>query len=455
MNSKIYFIIEIVLIISSLLTSFALAFSPNYVKTVIDIELVLYLLIIFFNFRKVKAFNMYQVWIVSYIFIIWSEMCIIANNREFDVSYITPFIRFSVANACLLLGYLFYKGNTKISFRSDINVFDKKGWFAVVLLFLAAFFIYEKNRIAMINYYEGRSLSSAQGATSLLKSLTDALGLLLPALIAYYIKYIRKWPVIVSVAIVFPIFLLQLFLSTRYKFLFSVLPFLVITDIFNVKYKGKKNFVLLAVCFLLFILLSSYIKNNRAAGFENVEESFFALDNDVSETDKFTVKFAAQMSPEGVVRMARYADKYFSDHDLHQGKETAFIFYFWIPRSVWPDKPVLLDYWLIREFNPYVSDSFSSASGFIGELRADFGWGCLFFIFLFGMLLRRLDSYCNAVFSEKKGSFEIVLAAILFPWIFFFVRSPITSTMALSMELIIYYILSKVFVKGTSSITKY
>ena len=167
------------------------------------------------------------------------------------------------------------------------------------------------------------------------------------------------------------------------------------------------------------------------------EEAFFS-DNYV-ESERLIVRLASNMSPEGVVRMARLADRYFADHSLHYGRETGFVLYFWVRRRFFPEKPTMLDYWLIREYNPLVSEKYTTASGFLGELRADFGWFSLLFVFLFGMLMRRLDDFSSAVFSAGNSSFDMVLASLLYPWVFFFVRSPVTSTISLLWELVLFY----------------
>jgi hypothetical protein len=60
-------------------------------------------------------------------------------------------------------------------------------------------------------------------------------------------------------------------------------------------------------------------------------------------------------------------------------------------------------------------------------------------VFLFGMLMRRLDDFSSAVFAAGNRSFDMVLASLLYPWVFFFVRSPVTSTISLLWELVLFY----------------
>lgn len=434
LQERTFFTLEVILIVLSAVVSFGMTFIPAHAYVLTDIELVLYVLILGLNFVRVKAFNLYQVWVASYIFIIWSEMCILTNRGALSYSYIVPVIRYSLANALVLLGYLFYH-------RKHVVVQQRKTvsgtrWFALVIALLSLYFIYKRLPAVIGTFTGGRILSDTKGSGSLMKSLLTALGLLLPALIAYYLKILRKKSTLYCCFWVAPIFVVQLLLSTRYKFLFSVVPFLIITDIVNIRYKGKKHLLLLLLVVLAMMMASTFVKNNRDFGFVEADQSFFSADTD---SERMTVKLASQMSPEGVVRMARLADRYFADHNLHWGKETGFLLYFWVPRGLWPDKPTMLDYWLIREYNPLVSDQYTTASGFLGELRADFGWFSLLFVFLFGMLMRRLDDFSSAVFSAGNRSFDMVLASLLYPWVFFFVRSPVTSTISLLWELVLFY----------------
>ena len=443
MNDKrVLFYAEIMLILLSMFAALVIAVVPQSSQVVIDVCLFVYLAIIYVNFRREKTFNIYQVWIVGFIFIVWSEMCIICDGHNNTSSYVVPFCRFILANACVLLGYNIKQ---KSPTPTIYTISKDKGWFPLLIAVLSAYFIYQKMPSIMNVYNEGRGtiLSNANGSGTLMGALGGALGLLMPAMIAYYIRRVKKKPVALALVLSLPITILQLFGGTRFRFLFSVLPIMIILGLFNIKRGEKNKIALLVMAMIAMILLTNFVKENRASGFADAEMSFFD-ENERYESKRATVWLARHFSPEGVVRMARRADVYFSENSLHYGKETSFILYFWVPRSIWKDKPTQLDYWLIREFEN-VADEFSTASGFIGELRADFGWGCLFFIFLFGMLLKKIDLYSAAVLSKENDAFNVVLVSVLYPWAFFFVRSPITSTMSLLWQLAIFFAFKYMF----------
>ena len=436
---------EIVTILIVAVTSFLILTEIVPSSIVFDIQLVLYLTILILNYIRINTFNLYQIWIVGYIFIVWAEMRI-TSSWSLGTRYTIPYVRYTLANCSVLLGYHTYQYKNSLV-QNKVRIIPKTNWvFAFVLIVLYVLYIFQSASSAVANFQYGRHLSSAKGGTTLTSVLISALGTILPAIIAYHVKNVKKKKAIVSFIYSLPIFVIVLLQSTRYKFLFSVLPYLIIIDVFNLgKIDRKKNvFLLISIFFLVGI--SSFIKTNRNVAFIEIENPSLFKPENTKVSDPFTLKLAKNMSSEGVVRMAYIADEYFSEHHLHWGKEMSFIFYFWVPRAIWPNKPTQLDYWLIREYSSgTVSDAFSSASGFIGEARADFGWGCLFFTFLLGMLFKRIDSYKEIIWTLYRHSFNTILIAILLPWVFFFVRSPLTSTMSLFWELIVYYLFVRLF----------
>lgn len=447
MKKQLLFILELFFLF---LTGFSslLFFIPTITKIIVDVQLVFYIIILFLNYKRNNAFNLYQIWIAAYVFMVWSEMEIIAVN-SFSDNYIIPFVRFTLANFSFLLGYHFYK-NKDFNINRIQQVSTGNGMFLFVLILLYVYFIVTKFVAAQNIFYNGRSYGSgsAIGNGTLLGSLTSALGLLLPAIIGYYITVVKRKSILISVLLSLPIFIILLLTTSRYKFLFSVLPFLIVTGIFDLNSPSFKKNLLLFLSMLLIIALTGYLKKHRNIAFVEFEASELFVSQSKGQ-DVFE-NLAYQMSPETVVYMASVADDYFSTHDLHYGKETGFLFIFWVPRGWWPDKPTMLDNWLIREYEN-VGEGFSSASGFIGELRADFGWFCLLFMFLFGLLIHRFDDYTRFVLNTKPSSYNLVLIAILYPWVFFAVRSPITATMSLLWELLVWRVLLITFTKVKNS----
>lgn len=445
-DKKLLLSLEVLFIIGIGLSSSMLLINPNVSKIVVRIQFVLYCFILITNYYRQQSFNLYQVWIVGYIFMVWSEMEILSVSSD-TLRYTIPFVRFSLANMCVMVGYVLAGRQKNSHFRYYILSGGNK---LFVLLVSALYLYYVLTHISSLVsvFFNGRSYGegSSLGTGSLLSTLTGSLAFFLPAVMGYYFRFYLKKSAFRSFVISLPIFLILLFTTSRYKFLFSIFPYLIVTGIFDIReIRLKKNILLLLVAILL-ISVTGFLKQNRRVALAEVEASElfgYGARGGIDVLDKI----AHRLSPEGVIEMASIADDYFQNHSLRHGRETGFIFIFWIPRRIWPDKPTMLDHWLIREFSN-VDEGYSSASGFIGELRADFGWGCLLFMLLFGFFLRNCDNYAGIIAHDAPGSFNIVLISLLFPWVFFFVRSPITSTMSLIWELLLWRLVIAIFAKS-------
>lgn len=414
--------------------------SPIFV---VDFHFYLLLLLIAIDFYQNRKLNLFQVWNCGFIFIILSEMLVLSSEADNIKSYVPSFAYLLLANSLLLLGYLLYK--PKVRNRKSNKILVHKNLFFPFLIvcyitYFGSAFLTILNTILL-----GRQQASTLGSSSFFGVFSTALGLLMPAIIAYYYRYIKQKKQWIGIIMVLPIFGAQLILSTRFHLLFSIIPFLIITGLIDLeKFSLKKN-VILVTFLLFFVSLTSFIKEYRYVSLADISSMEFE-EKEEKDDNRLSVKLARQMSAEGVVDMTKLANKYFENHSLLWGKEVSFILYFWVPRSIWVNKPTPIDHWLIRKYYK-VPDSYSTASGFTGELRADFGMLSLFFVFLGGFLLKKGDTYISNLFKDGTHSFSIVLAAILFPYVFFLVRSPLTATQSLIFELLIYKIFSYVFVK--------
>ena len=142
-------------------------------------------------------------------------------------------------------------------------------------------------------------------------------------------------------------------------------------------------------------------------------------------------------SNEGVVDMTSLMFDYFDNNDYLYGKSSLFITYFWVPRQLWPTKPTMIGHWLVRETRSGFGNAHSASFGFTGFLYTDFGMFSLIFIFFIGRALKYAENYKNIVLKNK--SYSMIIGAMLYPYIFFFVRSPITATMNFIGILFMYY----------------
>ena len=106
----------------------------------------------------------------------------------------------------------------------------------------------------------------------------------------------------------------------------------------------------------------------------------------------------------------------------------------------------MLGHWLIREYRTGFSEGHSSSFGFTGELFADFGYLSLIVVFLLGMALKWADQFRAYQLSQPQ-SYQKILVGMMFSYVFFFVRSPITATTTFLGILLVYYLIRKLLFK--------
>ena len=151
------------------------------------------------------------------------------------------------------------------------------------------------------------------------------------------------------------------------------------------------------------------------------------LINSYSEYRNFPAYVTSYFSSEGIIDMTSLVFNHLNLNDYTYGASTSFILYFWVPRTIWPNKPTMLGNWLIRKYRGGFSDAHSASFGFTGDLLLDFGpYLSQFILFFIGRLLVKAENYKNLSFSS--GNFSIVMGAMFYPYVFFFVRSPITAS---------------------------
>lgn len=410
----------------------------NY-TLVVNIHLLLYAFLVVIDFISTKRFSLFQIWVFSFVFIILSEMIILSYEEPLISPYIPAFSYLIVANDCLLLSYILFTPSSNHQNSSRYIIINPKTLFILIVVLEFLFVFY--NLAALLNSILGgksRDLSNmgdSMGNFNALMTFVDGVGILIPALIAYYYKYCTKKSIWNGVLLLIPLFLIHFVIGTRYRLLFAVIPFFVVMGIISLGRSNLKRNLLAIVVVAVLGTMSIVIKELRATAMVSVLTSGeFSIESSSQDASVF-YKIAEKMSPEGVVYMTKVSDEYFKEHNHHYGIESGYILYFWIPRVIWPNKPTQLDHWLIREVEN-VPDAHSSASGFTGELKADFGIFSLFFVFLMGLCLKKTDDYVHRVFSNEEQNYSMILASAVVPYVFFFVRSPLTSSYSFIFEVV-------------------
>ncbi|MGB5981057.1 MAG: hypothetical protein WBG46_02830 [Nonlabens sp.] len=380
--------------------------------------------------RKIELIH---VWNAAFVFIILSEVFTKKFGNGFiDIEVLQYFI---FANNIIFIGYVIQSTKT-ISFKDYVIRSSK--FVPIAFLACEVIFIYFKIESALLVFSSGR-VSEDMGESFVLDSLVSPLGFVLPAVIVYYFSIVLKKPILQSLLWAFPIFLIQFLIGTRFPLLFSVLGFILVASIkFSTTKFNLKKVIIIISSLILLLVVAEFMKTFRLRGLNNSEVVF---QEDIHESETVHEWVLNYGSPEGVLVMNTLLFEHFEHRPHLYGSNIGFLLYFWIPRSLWSDKPTLLGNWFVRIYQSGFSEDHSVSFGFAGELYADFGYYSLLLVFFIGRLLKNANSFLISAMNSK--GFQLVLGAMLLPYSFFFVRSPITATMNFLGVLFFYYLFKR------------
>lgn len=313
--------------------------------------------------------------------------------------------------------------NINMAVNNRYIYINHKIGFSVILIFLILYIILIFP-IASKSFMVGKSSESLFSSNPIIAFIQRGLPYVLPPFFAFYFKNIvsSKKAFLKSFLFSLPIFLLLIGLGGRHYLLFSFLSYFFIL-------KGFKIDKITLIAFVLFITISSIIKQYRHSGFEGYirGEQTYSDIKATSSPNNITEKIASYGANEGIVNGFVNMYAYVNDkgNGFSYGTESLSFLYFWIPRSVWEDKPTQIGYWLLRTYRSDAAEGHSIDFGYFGIFYMDFGFYITLFIcFLLGLLMKRLDGLLMKTQLEKNNIFNVLLV-FSFPAIFYFMRSPL------------------------------
>lgn len=433
--------IKYIILLLNLFLSVLLLFQDS-VFVIGEFHLYGLLIIMIFNYFEQRTITLLQVWLLAFVFIIVSESILIE-----PVARTIEAVRFLFfANNLIVFGYYlsFLKFNTKRTTLSS-SIKPSKLFIYIIILFLLFYIVYRGPRAIMQFSYGRKGAAGLNDSIFILGSFTSALAYLLPSVIAYYFKVVKNVKSILPPLMVsMPIFIILFIGGTRFPLLFSFGGFLIVSQ---TNYSGNIRINLKVILLALLLVGSATIMRDlRNKGIKHL----FANQNvqlfEENQSLRFSEQIASKMSSEGIIDMTELMMNHFDNNPHMNGKSSAFITYFWIPRAIWPNKPTMLGNWLIRKYRSGFGESHSSSFGFTGDLYADFGYFSLVVVFFIGMILRWADGF-RQFYLSSGDSFKQILAAMLYSYVFFFVRSPQTSTFTFLSILLLYGVFRKLLFK--------
>jgi hypothetical protein len=408
---------------------------------------------VFWSIAKSKSIRLIDVWNVSFIFVIVSEALMKnAGDQEFLIA--TQFLM--TANNLVNIGYLSAFKKSRLDAGGLMSPPPRRrmryqSLTLFVLLSCIVGYALANYQAALLAASIGRSTAADILRTSsearILDALWSAIGMVIPSILTYYVLVIKNGRLIYALALAAPILLIQMISGTRFVLLFSMIGIIVVYMSANDRRWSWRK-LLTAICLMLGLLYSTVIMKEIRSGGSHFPAIVAGGVGDMTWlAEPNLAKFAEEfLSPEGVIDMTALMFRYFDTHPHLYGLSTSYLLYFWVPRSIWEEKPTMLGHWLIREYRSGFSEGHSVSFGFIGDLYADFGLFSLIAIFMLGSGLFSLELFRRKM-NANKG-LGVVFGAMLYPYVFFFVRSPITSTINIFAIYLIYFVFRRLM-EGT------
>lgn len=193
---------------------------------------------------------------------------------------------------------------------------------------------------------------------------------------------------------------------------------------------SRRTFALLVAAGLGLAMASAIAKGTRTYGLKTADVG------DVVEDVSFEYVVMSESSVASMTQAVVYTER----RGFTDGRTTASLFLFWVPRAFWAGKPTMIGHWLPREFSNAIDPGFSAAPSFAGGTYVDVGlWGSVILWFVAGMLFGAVERWSARVLAAPEDA-RVLLVAPLFGAAFFAVRSPETTGIVLGGVLLLAFI---------------
>lgn len=316
-----------------------------------------------------------------------------------------------------------FKGMSKSRFSYSIN---ETKLFVLTLVICMLYL-----PMIIFSLYQGRGSGYHIEIYGIFATIIDSIYVVIVGLWSY--KLMNKYKFNGALYRLSLFFIIPILSGTRF-FLLFVICVALIPKLYY--YKQQIYKILPVIFFFGFVVIT--LPMLRSQGLFN-NDSVVIVNKENESHDLFS-KVASFGSNEGVLRNNIMISDYLNFNNPTYGLSFGFLFYFFIPRYIWPNKPTMLDYWLIRKYDSGFSDGHSTSSGYCGELFMDFAYFALLPIFLVGLFISAIDSRLKLIPRDNPRNY--ILIGVSYGWCFFVVRSILTSSFFLmSICVCLHYVL--------------
>jgi hypothetical protein len=255
-----------------------------------------------------------------------------------------------------------------------------------------------------------------RGPRLILRKISQPFLVFLPVAIAYMGVFVWKLSRGWIFLLILPSWILMIPGGTRFTFAFSVIGVvMVLLTRSRLRIRHMAGMVLgLPLALLVFAMMSSF----RVEGLGN-----WTL-----------TKYEQYLSEQGILGHSEQVLQFFAKiveyHEVypHRGGDSlGHLVWFFVPRALWPGKPLTPAYWFPREWAGVSDYVYSVSISFAGPPYIDFGfWGGLLVLAVGGIILGLVDRSANRI-QCTSGHIGIVLVAPMAGPIMFAMRSPLTA----------------------------
>lgn len=410
----------------------------NDIEVMAVVYSILLIIDISLNYKRHHKISYLDIWNIGFVYMASSEMILLSEILALQAYGLTVVRYIFVANVLFNIGFriaplLFnYRRRAKIYKKRYKTMGSGTKSVMLFLLFLAVLYFATNISYSFFVFESGRNTvleDTVEGEINILAQIMRGISYFVAIAGAFYCRYYFNYKHLIYLFLI--IFLCaapQALFGTRYRLLFTLVAPVIV--LFDRKKLSFKIITLGIVTLSVIIFISGFIRENRNS---------ILISNAEIEKQGLIKQIASMGSAEGTIRRAEHLFRYVDTYGLHYGKESAFIIYFWVPRTFWPEKPTKIGHWLVNMYEYNLSRKFSAAYGFWGQLFIDFGYFSLAILFILGGVLRKLEMLKDWHLDNRSQ--VSILYVALFPVVFFSVRSPQTAVINFLMVVLVYMLI--------------